>query len=73
MTTTKQLGNIVKESSFLTAKTSAIVCWLFVGSGIFSVLDVPSCRAPRAPRMRPAGPARQLQAPDAECAAPRLT
>ena len=32
----KQLGNIVKESSFLTAKTSAMVCWLFVGSGIFS-------------------------------------
>ena len=27
---------IVKESSFLTAKTSAMVCWLFVGSGIFS-------------------------------------
>jgi TRAP-type mannitol/chloroaromatic compound transport system permease large subunit len=34
--TTKQLGTIVKESSFLTAKTSAMVCWLFVGSGIFS-------------------------------------
>ena len=34
--TTKQMGNIVKESSFLTAKTSAMVCWLFVGSGIFS-------------------------------------
>jgi TRAP-type mannitol/chloroaromatic compound transport system permease large subunit len=34
--TVKQLGNIVKESSFLTAKTSAMVCWLFVGSGIFS-------------------------------------
>ena len=29
-------GTIVKESSFLTAKTSAMVCWLFVGSGIFS-------------------------------------
>ena len=27
---------IVRESSFLTAKTSAMVCWLFVGSGIFS-------------------------------------
>jgi hypothetical protein len=26
----------MKESSFLTAKTSAMVCWLFVGSGIFS-------------------------------------
>jgi TRAP-type mannitol/chloroaromatic compound transport system permease large subunit len=34
--TTKELGTIVKESSFLTAKTSAMVCWLFVGSGIFS-------------------------------------
>jgi TRAP-type mannitol/chloroaromatic compound transport system permease large subunit len=32
----KELGVIVKESSFLTAKTSAMVCWLFVGSGIFS-------------------------------------
>ncbi len=30
------LGGIVKESSFLTAKTSAMVCWLFVGSSIFS-------------------------------------
>jgi TRAP-type mannitol/chloroaromatic compound transport system permease large subunit len=34
--TIKELGTIVKESSFLTAKTSAMVCWLFVGSGIFS-------------------------------------
>ena len=34
--TMKELGIIVKESSFLTAKTSAMVCWLFVGSGIFS-------------------------------------
>jgi TRAP-type mannitol/chloroaromatic compound transport system permease large subunit len=34
--TVKELGNIVKDSSFLTAKTSAMVCWLFVGSGIFS-------------------------------------
>ena len=30
------LGGILKESSFLTAKTSAMVCWLFVGSSIFS-------------------------------------
>ncbi len=30
------LGSILKESSFLTAKTSAMVCWLFVGSSIFS-------------------------------------
>ncbi len=35
-TTAKELGGIVKESSFLTAKTSAMVCWLFVGSSIFS-------------------------------------
>jgi len=35
-TTVKELGVIVKESSFLTAKTSAMVCWLFVGSSIFS-------------------------------------
>src|SRR5207253_8046584 len=34
--TVKELGVIIKESSFLTAKTSAMVCWLFVGSGIFS-------------------------------------
>ena len=35
-TTARELGGIVKESSFLTAKTSAMVCWLFVGSSIFS-------------------------------------
>jgi len=35
-TTIKELGVIVRDSSFLTAKTSAMVCWLFVGSGIFS-------------------------------------
>jgi len=34
--TVAELGTILKESSFLTAKTSAMVCWLFVGSGIFS-------------------------------------
>ena len=34
--TAKELGVIVKDSSFLTAKTSAMVCWLFVGSAIFS-------------------------------------
>lgn len=27
---------VLKESTFLTAKTSAMVCWLFVGSSIFS-------------------------------------
>ncbi len=35
----KNLGGfltVVKESVFLTAKTSAMVCWLFVGSGIFA-------------------------------------
>jgi len=26
----------IRESSYLTAKTSAMVCWLFVGSSIFS-------------------------------------
>jgi TRAP-type mannitol/chloroaromatic compound transport system permease large subunit len=35
-TTIKELGSIVKDSAFLTAKTSAMVCWLFVGSAIFS-------------------------------------
>jgi TRAP-type mannitol/chloroaromatic compound transport system permease large subunit len=28
--------NVLQESVFLTAKTSAMVCWLFVGSSIFS-------------------------------------
>ena len=35
-TTTKEMGSILKDSSFLTAKTTAMVCWLFVGSSIFS-------------------------------------
>jgi TRAP-type mannitol/chloroaromatic compound transport system permease large subunit len=35
-TTLRDVGGIIKESSFLTAKTSAMVCWLFVGSSIFS-------------------------------------
>ncbi len=35
-TTAREWGGIVRESSFLTAKTSAMVCWLFVGSSIFS-------------------------------------
>jgi len=34
--TAVELVGIVRESSFLTAKTSAMVCWLFVGSSIFS-------------------------------------
>ena len=28
--------DVVRESAYLTAKTSAMVCWLFVGSAIFS-------------------------------------
>jgi TRAP-type mannitol/chloroaromatic compound transport system permease large subunit len=28
--------SVLKESAFLTAKTTAMVCWLFVGSSIFS-------------------------------------
>jgi TRAP-type mannitol/chloroaromatic compound transport system permease large subunit len=32
----KELGSILKDSSYLTAKTTAMVCWLFVGSAIFS-------------------------------------
>jgi TRAP-type mannitol/chloroaromatic compound transport system permease large subunit len=33
----KQLNfSVVKESVFLTAKTSAMVCWLFVGSSLFA-------------------------------------
>ena len=35
-TTVKDLGSIIKDSSFLTGKTTAMVCWLFVGSSIFS-------------------------------------
>jgi TRAP-type mannitol/chloroaromatic compound transport system permease large subunit len=34
--TAREYVRLIKESSFLTAKTSAMVCWLFVGSGIFS-------------------------------------
>jgi TRAP-type mannitol/chloroaromatic compound transport system permease large subunit len=34
--TVRDLGSILKDSSFLTAKTTAMVCWLFVGSSIFS-------------------------------------
>ncbi len=30
------LGATLRESTFLSAKTSAMVCWLFVGSSIFS-------------------------------------
>jgi TRAP-type mannitol/chloroaromatic compound transport system permease large subunit len=34
--TMRDMGSILKDSSFLTAKTTAMVCWLFVGSAIFS-------------------------------------
>jgi TRAP-type mannitol/chloroaromatic compound transport system permease large subunit len=34
--TLRDMGEILKDSSFLTAKTTAMVCWLFVGSAIFS-------------------------------------
>ena len=34
--TVHDMGEILKDSSFLTAKTTAMVCWLFVGSAIFS-------------------------------------
>ncbi len=34
--TLRDMGSILKDSSFLTAKTTAMVCWLFVGSAIFS-------------------------------------
>jgi TRAP-type mannitol/chloroaromatic compound transport system permease large subunit len=37
VTEKKLLGNI-KESTFLTAKTTAMVCWLFVGSALFSAV-----------------------------------
>ncbi len=36
--TARQLVQTIKESTFLTAKTTAMVCWLFVGSGIFSAV-----------------------------------
>ncbi len=36
--TSRQLVRGIKESTFLTAKTTAMVCWLFVGSGIFSAV-----------------------------------
>jgi TRAP-type mannitol/chloroaromatic compound transport system permease large subunit len=34
--TVRDMGEILRDSSFLTAKTTAMVCWLFVGSAIFS-------------------------------------
>ena len=34
----KELRENVKQAIFLTAKTTAMVCWLFVGSGLFSAV-----------------------------------
>src|SRR6185503_9384979 len=34
----RKLVQILQESTFLTAKTTAMVCWLFVGSALFSVV-----------------------------------
>jgi TRAP-type mannitol/chloroaromatic compound transport system permease large subunit len=36
--TRRALLQNIKESTFLTAKTTAMVCWLFVGAGIFSAV-----------------------------------
>jgi TRAP-type mannitol/chloroaromatic compound transport system permease large subunit len=36
--TQRKLLQILKESTFLTAKTTAMVCWLFVGSALFSAV-----------------------------------
>jgi TRAP-type mannitol/chloroaromatic compound transport system permease large subunit len=36
--TSPELRLNMKESTFLTAKTTAMVCWLFVGSGLFSAV-----------------------------------
>src|SRR4029078_7933158 len=38
LATQKQLLRNIKESTFLTAKTTAMVCWLFVGSALFSAV-----------------------------------
>src|SRR2546430_4368452 len=36
--TSPELRQNLKESTFLTAKTTAMVCWLFVGSALFSAV-----------------------------------
>jgi len=36
--TSAELRRNMKESTFLTAKTTAMVCWLFVGSALFSAV-----------------------------------
>jgi len=35
---TRKLGGTLRESTYLTAKTTAMVCWLFVGSALFSAV-----------------------------------
>ena len=37
-TTRRKLVQNLRESTFLTAKTTAMVCWLFVGSALFSAV-----------------------------------
>ncbi len=36
--TSAELRQNIKQATFLTAKTTAMVCWLFVGSGLFSAV-----------------------------------
>jgi len=38
LATSEELRRNMKESTFLTAKTTAMVCWLFVGSALFSAV-----------------------------------
>ncbi len=38
LTSDRQLFQTLRESTFLTAKTTAMVCWLFVGSALFSAV-----------------------------------
>ncbi|HEX2112921.1 MAG TPA: TRAP transporter large permease subunit [Alphaproteobacteria bacterium] len=38
LTSARQLFGTMRESVFLTAKTTAMVCWLFVGSALFSAV-----------------------------------
>ncbi len=35
---TRAMSAILKQATFLTAKTTAMVCWLFLGSGLFSAV-----------------------------------
>ncbi len=38
LATKRELLSNIKESTFLTAKTTAMVCWLFIGSALFSAV-----------------------------------